>query len=155
VSPEIGKYIELLEQRLGLLRALAEQLVSCRKEFVEMDLDGIYGCIGKQEDLCRRIQSLQPSIESLQRTCGEQLNLARLDVTRPPRETVWAKRLWGVQRELGDAQAELGRLNWIHAEFLRRSRLTVTMFANLLENCALTYTRPAVSTRPARLAERG
>ena len=54
MSPELEKYLELLEQRLFLLRALAEQLVGCRKEFVALDLDGMYGRFGTQEGLCRR-----------------------------------------------------------------------------------------------------
>ena len=59
---------------MSLLRMLAQQLVDCRKEFVAMDLDGMYGRIAEQEDLCRQIQSLHPAIDSLQRTCARQLD---------------------------------------------------------------------------------
>jgi hypothetical protein len=156
MSPEIEKYLWLLEQRLDLLRALAQQLVRCRKEFVAMDLDGMYARIGEQEDLCRRIQSLDPSIELLQRTCAQQMVLAESDATDKAGNFAWTEKLRGVTRELGKVQAEVGRLNQIHAAFLRHSGLTVTMFMNFLENYSLTYARPAETFRPApRLAEKG
>jgi hypothetical protein len=156
VSPEIEKYLGLLERRLWLLRALAEQLVGCRKEFVAMDLDGMYGRIGKQEDLCRQMQSLDPSIESLRGTCARQLDLAQPDTTRQLGNADWAERLRGLMGKMAEAQGELARLNQIHAAFLRRSRLTVTMFMNFLENYTLTYTRPVEPTRPGPcIAEKG
>jgi hypothetical protein len=156
VSPEIEKYLRLLEQRLCLLRALAQQLVGCRKEFVAMDRDGMYGRIGEQEDLCRQIQSLDASIELLQGTCVKQLGLAGFDATRKAEDSAGAERLRGVMRELGEVQAEVGRLNQIHAAFLRHSHLTVTTFMNFLENYTLTYARPAETHRPApRIAEKG
>jgi hypothetical protein len=156
VNLEIEKYLALLEQRLSLLRALAQQLVGCRKEFVAMDLDGMYGRIGEQEELCRQIQSLHPAINSLQRTCARHLDIAWLDAARQPEGAAWAERLRGVMRELGEAQAEVGRLNQIHAAFLRRSRRTITMLMNFLGNYAVTYGPPADSTvLPPHAGERG
>jgi hypothetical protein len=146
VNVEIEKYLALLEQRLSLLRALAQQLVGCRKEFVAMDLDGMYSRIGEQEELCRQIQLLHPAIESLQRTCARHLDVARLDAARQPEDAAWAERLRGVMRELGEAQAEVGRLNQIHAAFLRRSRRTITMLMNLLGNYAVSYGPPVDSS---------
>jgi hypothetical protein len=145
VNLEIEKYLALLEQRLALLRALAQQLAGCRKEFVAMDLDGMYGRISEQEELCRQIQSLHPAIESLQRTCARHLDLTRLQAARQPEDAAWAERLRGVMRELGEAQAEVGRLNQIHAAFLRRSRRTITMLMNFLGNYAVTYGPPVDS----------
>jgi hypothetical protein len=66
MSAEIDQYLSLLDRRLCLLRELAEQLVACRKEFVSMDLEGMYGRIAQQEDICRKIQSIQPGINLLQ-----------------------------------------------------------------------------------------
>jgi len=156
VNLEIEKYLALLEQRLGLLRALAQQLVGCRKEFVAMDLDGMYLRTGEQEELCRQIHSLHPAIDSLQRTCARQLDLARLDAVRQPEEVNWAARLRGVMRDLGEAQAEVNRLSQIHAAYLRRSRRTVDMLMNFFGKYALTYASPAESTpRAPRAGERG
>jgi hypothetical protein len=156
VNLEIEKYLALLEQRLSLLRALAQQLVGCRKEFVAMDLDGMYSRIGEQEELCRQIQLLHPAIDSLQRTCARHLDVARLDAARQPEDAAWAERLRGVMRELGEAQAEVGRLNQIHAAFLRRSRRTITMLMNFLGNYAVTYGPPVDSSvLPPHAGERG
>jgi len=156
VSLEIEKYLALLEQRLSLLRGLAQQFVCCRKEFVGMDLDGIYGRIAEQEDLCRQIQSLHPAIDSLQRTCAQQLDLARLDAPRQPEEAAWAGRLRTVMRDLGRAQAEVSRLSQIHAAYLRRSRRTINMLMNFFASYALTYAPPVESTLQAPGAtERG
>ena len=156
MSLEIEKYLALLEQRLGLLRALAQQLVGCRKEFVAMDLDGMYLRIGEQEELCRQIESVHPAIDSLQRTCARQLELARMDAARLPEDVAWAGRLRGAMREFGEAQAEVNRLSQIHAAYLRRSRRTVDMLMNFFGNYELTYAAPAVSTpRAPRAEERG
>jgi hypothetical protein len=155
VSLEIEKYLALLEQRLGLLRALAQQLAGCRKEFVAMDLDGMYLRIGEQEELCRQIESVHPAIDSLQRTCAGQLGLARLDAVRLAGDVAGAGRLRGVMRELGEAQAEVNRLNQIHAAYLRRSRRTVDMLMNFFGKYALTYASTAESTpREPRAEER-
>ena len=47
-----------LERLLFLMRALAERIVVSRKEFVAMNLDGIYQCVAEQEELCRQIKAL-------------------------------------------------------------------------------------------------
>ena len=156
MSLEIEKYLGLLERRLSLLRALAQQLVGCRKEFVAMDLDGMYGRIGEQEDLCRQIESLHPAIDSLQRTCARQLDLGRFDTARQPEDVEMAERLRDVMLDLGAAQAEVARLNQIHAAYLRRSRRTVAVLLNFLGNYTVTYARPEEFTSPApRVAEKG
>src|ERR1700746_3362024 len=101
---EIEKYLGLLEQRLSLLRALAQQLKDCRKDFITMDLDGMYSRIAEQEDLCRQIQSLHPAIDSQDhRACIRQLELGQVDSARRPDELAWAERLRGVMQELGKA----------------------------------------------------
>jgi hypothetical protein len=153
VTLEIEKYLALLEQRLCLLRALAQQLVGCRQQFMAMDIDGMYGRIAEQEDLCRQIQSLDPAIDSLQRTCAQQLDWGRLEAASQPEDAPWAGRLRGVLREMGEAQAEVRRLNQIHAAYLRRSHRTVDMLANFYGNYALTYARPEGPVPQALRAE--
>ena len=150
MSAEIEKYLNLLEQRLSLLRGLAQQLVACRKEFIALDLDGMYCRIAEQEQLCRQIQSLHPAIDTLQRTCAQQLDLHRLDAASRPEEVAWAERLRSVMRELGVTQAEVRRLNQIHAAYLRRSMRTIHVMMNFVGNFAFTYARPAgaIETSP-------
>jgi hypothetical protein len=142
VSPEAEKYLALLEHRLSLLRDLSDQFVACRKEFVVMDLDGMYRRIAEQEALCQEIQSICPAIDALQEVCAGQLGLEPRQMARFPEDAASAKRIGRLQQEMTEAQAELGRLNQIHRSFLRRSSRTIHVLMNSLENHALTYARP-------------
>jgi hypothetical protein len=150
MTAEIDQYLSLLDRRLSLLRELAEQLVSCRKEFVSMDLEGMYGRIAQQEDICRKIQSLQPGMNLLQQTCARQLNLKKLDDPRTPEEAARANRLREVMSDLRHTQNEVSRLNQIHAAYLRRCGRTVNMLMNFLANYAFTYARPSGPASPAQ-----
>jgi hypothetical protein len=156
VTVEIEKYLALLEKRLSLLRTLAQQFVDCRKEFVSMDLDGMHRRIADQEELCRQIQSLDPAIDVLQKTCAIQLGLGRKGIAGPHEAAASAERLRGVMRELREAQSEVGRLNRIHAAYLRRSSRTIQVLINFVGNYSVTYGRPAYArcTQP-QLTERG
>jgi len=145
VIPEIETYLALLERRLSLLRLLAQEFVDGRKEFVALDLDGMYRRIGEQEELCRQIQRLHPGIRALQQTCAAQLGLQGHGAKGQPETAEWAGRLSLVMRELGKAQAEVGRLNQIHAAYLRRSRRTVNVLLNYVGRYAMMYARPGES----------
>jgi FlgN protein len=156
MSPELETYLELLEKRLSLLRLLAQEFVDGRKEFVALDLDGMYRRISEQEELCRQIHRLHPAIQALQQTCAKQLGLDGGPAQAAPEKEVWAERLARVMQELGKAQAEVGRLNQIHAAYLRRSRRTVQVLMNFLANYAMTYACPAEPALPAApAAEKG
>src|SRR5258708_12497566 len=91
MSFEIDKHVELLELRLFLLRALAEQLKDCRKDFITMDLERMYSRIAEQENLCRQIQSLHPAVASLDRSRARQTEsneVAWPATPRPPMQTI-------------------------------------------------------------------
>lgn len=139
---EIETYLELLERRLSLLRLLAREFVDCRKEFMAFDLDGMYRRISEQEELCRQIQRLHPAIQALQQTCATRLGLDGRGAEGKPENAEWAERLERMMNELGTAQAEVGRLNQIHAAYLRRSRRTVEVLMNFIGSYAMTYARP-------------
>jgi hypothetical protein len=149
VSFEIETYLGLLERRLSLLRLLAQEFVDCRKEFIALDVDGMYRRIFQQEELCRQIQRLDPAIQALQRTCAMQLGLESRTAAGKPENAGWVERLNLVIRELGKAQAEVGRLNQIHAAYLRRSRRTMNVLMNFFGRHAMTYARPAEPARPS------
>jgi hypothetical protein len=153
MSTEVETYIALLERRLTLLRVLAQQFVDCRKDFISMNLDAMYARIAEQEDLCRQIQALHPAIDSLQQTCMKRLGLEPSDADSAPENAAWADRLRRVLQELGEAQAEIGRLNQIHAAYLRRSRRTIHVLMNSLGQCAVTYTPGMESAGVAAQAE--
>jgi hypothetical protein len=142
VSSEAEKYLALLERRLLLLRALAAQFIACRKEFIAMDRDGMYRRVAEQEELCRQIQAIRPAIEVLRKACARQLSSERRDSAPRSEDAAWVSRLSALKRETVEAQAEVGRLNQIHASYLRRSGRTIQVLTNFLGNYALTYARP-------------
>jgi hypothetical protein len=149
VSGDLDTYLGLLERRLSLLRLLAQEFVDCRKEFIALDLDGMYRRISEQEELCRQIQRLQPAIQTLQQTCATHLGLESGGAAGNAENTERGERLSRVMQDLGKAQAEVGRLNQIHAAYLRRSRRTMSVLMNYIGNYVMTYTLPAENIRPA------
>jgi hypothetical protein len=148
VNPELETYLALLERRLSLLRLLAQEFVDSRKEFVALDLDGMYRRISEQEELCRQIQRLHPAIHALQQTCAIQIGMENRRAPGNSENAEWAERLTGVMQEIGKAQAEVGRLNQIHAAYLRRSRRTIHVLMNFIGSYAMTYARPAENILP-------
>lgn len=148
MNPELETYLALLERRLSLLRLLAQEFVDSRKEFVALDLDGMYRRISEQEELCRQIQRLHPAIHALQQTCAIQIGMENRRAPGNSENAEWAERLTGVMQEIGKAQAEVGRLNQIHAAYLRRSRRTIHVLMNFIGSYAMTYARPAENVLP-------
>ncbi len=156
MSHDLETYLTLLEQRLSLLRLLAQELVDSRKEFVALDLDGMYRRISEQEELCRQIQRLHPAIQALQQTCATRLGVRNHDEAGNPENAESAERLTCVMQELGKAQAEVGRLNQIHAAYLRRSRKTINVLMNFVGSYTMTYGRTAENVASAStIAEKG
>jgi hypothetical protein len=149
VNPELETYLALLERLLSLLRLLAQEFVDCRKEFVALDLEGMYRRIAEQEELCRQIQRLQPAILALQQTCALRIGVENHGPASNPENAGWTSRLTSVMQEIGKAQAEVGRLNQIHAAYLRRSRRTINILMNFVGSYAITYARPAENILPA------
>ena len=149
MSRDLETYLELLERRLSLLRLLAQEFVDCRKEFVALDLDGMYRRISEQEELCRQIQRLHPAIHALQQTCATHLGWESRGAAGNSENAERAERLALVMQDLGKAQAEVGRLSHIHAAYLRRSRKTISVLMNYIGNYAMTYSFPADNLRPA------
>jgi hypothetical protein len=148
VNPELETYLALLERRLSLLRLLAQEFVDSRKEFVALDLDGMYRRISEQEELCRQIQRLHPAIHALQQTCAIQIGMENRRAPGNSENAEWAERLTGVMQEIEKAQAEVWRLNQIHAAYLRRSRRTIHVLMNFIGSYAMTYARPAENILP-------
>lgn len=148
MNPELETYLALLERRLSLLRLLAQEFVDSRKEFVALDLDGMYRRISEQEELCRQIQRLHPAIHALQQTCAIQIGMENRRAPGNSENAEWAERLTGVMQEIEKAQAEVWRLNQIHAAYLRRSRRTIHVLMNFIGSYAMTYARPAENILP-------
>ncbi len=156
MSHDLETYLKLLEQRLSLLRLLAQELVDSRKEFVALDLDGMYRRISEQEELCRQIHRLHPAIHALQQTCATQLGVGNPGAAGNPENAERAERMTRVMQELGKAQAEVARFNQIHAAHLRRSRKTIDVLMNFVGSYTMTYGRTVETMANAStIAEKG
>lgn len=134
-----NQYLELLEQRVALLGALGREFVDCRPAFVAMDLDRIYGHIGAQEELCRRIRSADSAMVALAGLAARRL----VQPVRPPADDPATERFRGALAKLREAEKEVRQLARIHAAYLRRCRRTIDLFSNFIRSHGLTYTQPA------------
>jgi hypothetical protein len=153
MSAEIQTYLELLERHLALLRLLAREFVEGRREFMALDVDGMYRRISEQEELCRQIQRLQPAILAVQQKCAAELGLGGTGAAGSLQENREStERVARILMEIGKARTELGRLNQIHAAYLRRSRRTANVLLNFIGTYAMTYARPVESAPPAAAA---
>jgi hypothetical protein len=115
VNTDLETYLELLDRHLSLLRLLAQEFVACRKEFMALDVDGIYRRIYEQEELCRQIERLQAAIRALQQKCVAQFGLASQGAAGNPEGVEYARRVARTLQDIERARAEVGRLNRIHA----------------------------------------
>jgi hypothetical protein len=152
MTAEIQTYLELLERHLALLRLLAREFVEGRKEFMALDVDGMYRRISEQEELCRQIQRLQPAIRAVQQKCAAGLGLGGAAAALQSENRESTERVARILMEIGKARTELGRLNQIHAAYLRRSRRTANVLLNFIGSYAMTYARPVESASPAEAA---
>jgi hypothetical protein len=155
VNTDLKTYLELLDRHLSLLRLLAQEFVACRKEFMALDVDGIYRRIYEQEELCRQIERLQAAILSLQQKCVSQFGLGSQEAASNPERLEYAKRVAGTLHEIERAREEVGRLNRIHAAYLRRSRKTADVLLNFVGKYAMTYARPGQPAAGMPAAEKG
>jgi len=147
------KLTETIERELRLLRELAGDLIACRTAFVGMDLDAMYGYIGKQASLCERLKAAgqervqawneefagrrQPADEKDLRCWIESL------------EPATGRRVKELLTELALAEGEVRNLNRVHTQFLDGSRRTLNVLANALAIFAPTYAQPSGSKAAA------
>jgi hypothetical protein len=144
MQQEMEEFFGLLERRLATLRLVAEGLRDSREAFAELKLDAIHQHIAQQESFVRDIQTLDTQIEALAQKLAAQ---AGLDLRSPALEDrlapADAQRLRLLLASLSSIQADVRRLNKVHAELLRRSRRTVDILMNVVGNPTGTYQPPA------------
>ena len=135
MSAERERYFEVAEGRLALLGELAVALRASTEALVRLDLDTIHQKVGEQERLCREIQSLDRSLDDLQRKCGAGLGA-----------DAWPAPLGELLGRVADAQAEVRALNRRHAALLRRSRRTLEAMMNFVRSASPTYSDPRLAS---------
>jgi hypothetical protein len=148
VSTETTRYLELLEQRIGLLGCLSEALLAARTDVVSLDLDGLEARIADQNRLCGEIHSLDPYILQLQFQCAAHLN-GGPDRSAPETPNHDKGRLRKTLDRLNQAEIRVKQLNDAHQILLGRSRRTVGALLNSYHSFALTYSDPSAVRAPA------
>ena len=159
MKSDSARYLNLLEQRLELLRSLTKTLAASRNDFVAMDLNAIERGIQEQEQFCTQIRTLDAEITRIQLGCAQRANLRPCPdaISWPGSNDSSQNRDEQIRLTLGrvaEAQAELKRLNDAHQAMLRRSKRTVQVLLNLFDSHAPIYTAPAQQSTPASYGER-
>jgi hypothetical protein len=153
-----GRLTETLESRLSLLRELARELVVCRRAYVAMDLEAIYGHIGRQSAACRGLRDAEETRSRAWQAVSASLEESSTD---PDLETAietlrpdMAAHLRRVLSESALAEGEIRHLNQAHTVLIDGSRRTLNVLANVLAAFSPTYDRPAGAARLERVALR-
>jgi flagellar biosynthesis/type III secretory pathway chaperone len=129
VNEESAHYLRLLEERLGLLEALARGLNAARQDLISRDLEAIRGGVGEQQRLCAQMQALD----------------AKLRAVAPEAVHGSSATGIGVEDTLGRvaaAQERLRQLNSAHQALLRRSLRGVQALRNFYQGYSAGYAAP-------------
>ena len=140
MNADTHRYLDLLEQRISLLGALADALVSAQAGVVSFDMDGLEARIAGQQRLCSEISALDPELDRVQLQCAAQLKLSTALQAVAPSES---SRIPEALARLRVVQSRVQELNAAHQALLRRSRRTVAALLNSYHSFALTYADPA------------
>lgn len=65
--------LQLIEQRIALLAALAETFAAARLDVVRLDVSGLERRISEQDRLCSQIRSVDSTLDQMQRRCSAYL----------------------------------------------------------------------------------
>ena len=140
MNADSHRYLDLLEQRITLLGALAAALTSAQADVVGFDMDGLEARIVGQQRLCSQISALDPELDRVQLQCAAHLNLSSAQTAVAPSET---SRIPEALARLRAVQSRVRELNAAHQALLRRSRRTVAALLNSYHSFAMTYADPS------------
>ena len=128
--PELSK---LIEQRLALLRSLAESLEFSSLALVQNDAEAIARGAAHQAELCRQWSALE---EELRReAAGNSAQTNRIQTNSP--KTGQSARL---QAEWETLAARIRYLTRVHWSLLRHLERSLAVLNRVVDSCAPTYT---------------
>ena len=145
---EVQRYFELLERRLSALRSLAITLQESRAAFTELNLEAIHRHNAQQQNLCTEIRFLDQELVEMKEKVVDEVGLAAGPSDFRPDPEVRQRSRFLLGRLLA-IQADVRRLNRVHAELVRRSRRSVNVLINLVATCRGAYppSPPSPTTR--------
>jgi len=129
--PELSR---LVEQRLGLVRSLAESLESSSMALVQNDAEAIARGAAHQAELCRQWGRLE---DELRRGAGRRSAPPPAGASGNPPETEHSARLQAEWEALGTRIRYLTRVHWSLLRHLQRS---LAVLNRVVDSCAPTYT---------------
>jgi hypothetical protein len=129
--PELGK---LIEQRLALLRILAESLESSSLALAQNDAEAIARGAAHQAELCRQWSRLE---DQLRREAGRRSAPPSAGASGKSTQAEHSARLQAEWEALGIRIRYLTRVHWSLLRHLQRS---LAVMNRVVDSCALTYT---------------
>jgi len=140
MQSEVDQSRESLQSCLLTWRELAEAIQICCVSLVNMDLEGIYRQIARQEELCAKIRTLTAQRRACERP--EPIPTGSPFPQRAEPRRPGAAEHWLTENELAAAQQQVRQWNRMLKILLARSSQTVNMRANALVNQFATYPPP-------------
>lgn len=137
--PELSK---LIEQRLVLLRSLAESLESSSLALARNDAEAIARGAAHQAELCRQWSCLE---DELRRNVGRRPASPPATASGHASETEHSARLQAEWETLGARIRYLTRVHWSLLRHLERS---LAVLNHIADSCAPTYTPDPGLLRP-------
>lgn len=134
IDTSLPQLSQLIEQRLVLLRSLAESLESSTVALAQNDAEAIARGAAHQAELCRQWSLLE---DDLRREAGRRLPSSSAGVSGPTPEPENSARLEAEWETLGSRIRYLTRVHWSLLRHLERS---LAVLNRVVGSCAPTYT---------------
>jgi hypothetical protein len=134
IDTSLPELSQLIEQRLALLRSLAESLESSSLALVQNDAEAIARGAAHQAELCRQWGNLE---DELRLGAGRQSVLPSTRASNHLPKTAHSARLQAEWEALGTRIRYLTRVHWSLLRHLQRS---LAVLNRVVDSCAPTYT---------------
>lgn len=145
----LPEFSDLIQQRLSLLRRLAESLEVSQLALVRNDAEAIARGAAHQAELCRQWSLLE---DQLRRQCAPRPQPSNHPAPDNSPERLHTAQLEEEWEALGARIRHLTRVHW---SLLRHMQRSLTVLARVVESCALTYTPEPGSVRTEARAQAG
>lgn len=149
IDTSLPELSAVIEQRLALLRSLAESLEVSQLALVHNDAEAIARGAAHQAELCRQWGLLE---EQLRRRAQHPPTAAAEDGTETLPDREHSARLEAEWNELGARIRYLTRVHW---SLLRHMQRSLAILNRVVESCAPTYTPDPGWYRPEAGAQEG
>jgi hypothetical protein len=130
------QFLALLEQRLALMRELANSLREAQLALGCADIGTFESRTSEQINLCRQLRDVEQKLQAAHDHCSCLVPIIS--------DTSSHHRTGVIGEETRKVQDRLRALNRVHAALLRRSAHSLQILSNLLDTAAVAYSATAV-----------